>query len=457
MTKASELPRSQTSDTASIDLFRSGAVRRPYLILIGSADNGGAAPDERLYAVEDGLELGRHRPSSRRSVRLLALADRCVSSKHARIARGAKGFEVVDLDSRNGTFVDGVAVKRQALHDGSLLFFGGHAVVFRLLTDDLVAAIDEESRAPLGPVPTASPAMASALQKLRRLAPTSEPIFLTGETGTGKEVYARAIHRTSGRRGKFVALNCSAIPIELVESELFGYARGAHSQATQGKRGLIEQAESGTLFLDELGDMPRAAQAKLLRFLQDREVLALGSTDSRRVDTRVIAATAQVDDHGSPVVRKDLLMRLGAQPVLLPPLRDRPEDIGMLAHYLGGPHARRFDNPAFLALCLHDWPGNVRELEKVVREAVLLGGTGLIGLEHLPAPLTGRFLRPADATQPRRRSPRTAPSEVELERLLEEHEGRVADVARLLDRNWSVVWRWMKRYQLDPDRFRKHP
>ena len=458
METVTRLFRSNSSDTVDAELFRPAPRTRGYLLLLGSAASGGHPSRERLHLIADVLEVGRRRPRSGRSVRILVLDDPCVSAAHARLCQTARGFEVVDLDSRNGTFVDGIAVKRQRLSDGALLFFGGYAAVFRYLSADTAAAIQLDLREPFGPVPTASPVMATALRKLRRLAPTTESLLLTGETGTGKEVYARAIHRASGRRGKFVGLNCAAIPVELVESELFGYARGAHSQASQAKRGLIEQAQGGTLFLDEIGDMPRGAQAKLLRFLQEREVLPLGGAQARPVDVRVLAATAHVDGQADrPAVRKDLVMRLGTQPVVLPPLRARPEDIGALARHFLGPREVALDNSAFLAVCLHDWPGNVRELEKVVREAVALReGNGPIQLEHLPPALAGRLRPPARQPPPHgRRQRRIAPGRQELERLLERHEGRVADVARQLDRRWGVVWRWMKRHGFEPGQFRK--
>jgi transcriptional regulator with PAS, ATPase and Fis domain len=239
--------------------------------------------------------------------------------------------------------------------------------------------------------------------------------------------------------------------MELVESELFGYARGAHSQASHAKRGLIEEAEGGTLFLDEIGDMPRGAQAKLLRFLQEREVVPLGSATSRRVDVRVVAATAECPDAADrPQMRRDLLMRVGTRPIVLPPLRDRPEDIGVLANYFLAGTSVAFDNRAFLSLCLHDWPGNVRELQKVVREALIFSeGRGPLRLEHLPGALAARFTAPAKAQTPVRRPRRTGPSREELQTLLERHGGSVADVARNLDRRWGVVWRWMKRYGLE--------
>jgi len=457
MVSGSGFEGSKTSETFEAELEPAATAVRPHLLLLGSATRGACPPEARLQPFEDGLEVGRGRSKARSSARLLALDDGCVSSHHARIERTAQGFFVIDLGSRNGTLVDGRAVQRHRLRDGALLFFGGYAAVFRLLTAEAVVAIEEDLRDPLGPVATSSPAMALAIRKLRRLAPTPDSILLNGETGTGKEVYARAIHRASGRRGKFVALNCAAIPTELVESELFGYARGAHSQASQAKRGLIEQAEGGTLFLDELGDMSRAAQAKLLRFLQEREVTPLGGSQARLVDVRVVAATAQLEgDDPQPALRRDLLMRLGTQPIVLPPLRERPEDLGALAaHFLGA--RGTFDNRAFLAVSLYEWPGNVRELEKVLRDAALFrDGEGPIQLQHLPAAVTARLGAPPASQVPgQRRSPRAAPEKQQLIALLQEHQGSVADVARQLDRRWSVVWRWIKRHQLDPESYRR--
>jgi transcriptional regulator with PAS, ATPase and Fis domain len=447
---------SRTSETSEADLEPSAVTGRPYLLLAGSAAGGLCPAEARLQALDAPLEIGRGRTKARASAGTLALDDRCVSTRHARVEKTIQGFFVTDLGSRNGTLVDGRAVERQRLRDGALLFFGGYAAVFRYLTPEAVAAIEEDMREPFGPVATASPAMALAIRKLRRLAPTADSLLLSGETGTGKEVYARAVHRASARRGKFVALNCAAIPTELVESELFGYARGAHSQAAQSKRGLIEQAEKGTLFLDEIGDMPRAAQAKLLRFLQERELIPLGGSEARPVDVRVVAATAELEDGAQPVLRRDLLMRLGTQPIVLPPLRERPEDMAALAsHFLGAPGG--FENRAFLALCLHDWPGNVRELEKVLRDAVLFrDGGGPLRLQHLPEGVGARLATPPPSASPgQRRAPRAAPDRAELVGLLERHHGNVADVARQLDRKWSVVWRWIKRHQLDPETYRR--
>jgi len=448
MATKTEPGRSRTSETAEEERSQPPRAHAAYLVLLGSAAKGGRPEGDRLLPIGPGLEIGRGRPHSQPG--RVVIDDRWVSSTHARVLPAAGGFQVLDLKSRNGTLVDGVTVTRQRLRDGSVLHVGGWAAVFRFLSADAVAAIRADLAQPFGPLPTASASLADINRRLRRLAPTQTTVLLTGETGTGKEVYARAIHRASGRRGKFVGLNCAAIPNELVESELFGYARGAHSQAAQARRGLVEEADGGTLFLDEIGEMARPAQAKLLRFLQEREVLPLGSSQARPVDVRVIAATSALDvAREGQVLRKDLLMRLGSQPIVLPPLRDRREDIGVLAHHFLQSREVAFDNSVFLALCMYGWPGNVRELETVVREAaILFDGEGQIGLEHLPRDLAARLRTSGPG---RRRSPRPAPSRDELKRLLDEHHGRIADVARLLDCRWSVVWRWVKRYGLDAD------
>src|SRR6185369_15152520 len=248
-----------------------------------------------------------------------------------------------------------------------LVFIGNHVGVFRMVSAIELDAIKAELVSPLGPVATASPTLAVACDRLRRLAVSAGEVLLVGETGVGKEVYARAVHAASGRRGRFMAINCGAIPRELVESELFGYRQGAHSTAHTAKAGLIEEAEGGTLFLDEIGEMNPDAQIKLLRFLQDRELTPLGSTRPRKIDLRVIAATNRNVPAGqSPDgLRDDIMARLGAAPIHLPPLGSRIEDLGALtAHFLRASPGVRFEQPAFRALALYGWPLNVRELEK---------------------------------------------------------------------------------------------
>jgi two-component system response regulator AtoC len=219
--------------------------------------------------------------------------------------------------------------------------------------------------------------------------------LLTGETGTGKEVLARAIHAQSGRRNEaFVAVNCGAIPETLLESELFGHAKGAFTGADRARRGLFSAADGGTLFLDEIGELPGALQVKLLRVLQDEEVRPIGESKSRKVDVRVLAATARdIDGEVSAGrFREDLYYRLNVLRVRVPPLRDRREDIPLLVdHFLGhfrdslGKPVRTIADDALERLTCYRWPGNVRELENVIERALILATSDRITLRELPA------------------------------------------------------------------------
>ena len=310
-----------------------------------------------------------------------------------------------------------------------------------------------------------SPSVARLCHRLRLLARSDVDLLLGGESGVGKEVFAEAIHKESGRQGPLVAINCAALPDTLLESELFGFTRGAHSMAEQGKVGLIERAEGGTLFLDEIGEMSSGAQAKLLRFLQDRMLLALGSTRARRLDVRVVAATrrsiAETDDASG--IRFDLAARLGPEPLVIPSLRARPEDIGMLARYHLRDRPRTFDIRAYRGLFLNRWQGNVRELEKTLRLACVLSeGRQQIDPEHLslaPAVESVGPGTPGRIATDTREIPAglgpLRPTSDHLATLLDRHQGNVADVARELGRQRTLVWRWLRKFGLDPARFRR--
>lgn len=503
------------------------------LVMQGSAGQPAHPPARRLVRVRGGLDIGRTSssasPSSAPSASLappgaepdaastgrahaselsaapaelatLLLADPLVSANHARLARvpgagmaaGSASasasttgvtYLLSDLGSKNGTFVDGVRIDAPVrLRDGAVVFLGDHVAVFRLVSPRALDAVEVELTSPLGPVGTSSPALALACDRLRRLAPTDGELMLLGETGVGKEVYARAVHRQSGRRGRFVAINCGAIPGDLVESELFGFRAGAHSTAHAAKPGLIEEAEGGTLFLDEIGEMAPDAQIKLLRFLQDRELTPLGSTRARKVDVRVIAATNRTGESSgkSPGgLREDILGRLGVSPIHLPPLRERLEDLGALAaHFLRRvpAPARTFEQAAFRALALHAWPLNVRELEKsLATAAVLTGGERPIALRDLPPGLGAAVAALGSATRAPPGAPETrsststlspsasasapaatpTPTAAQIEELLGRHQGNVAEVARALGKQRAAVWRWMKKWGIGVERFRR--
>ena len=227
---------------------------------------------------------------------------------------------------------------------------------------------------------------------VRRVAPTEANVLITGESGTGKELIAQAIHRSSERHaGPFVAVNCAAIPADLLESELFGHVKGAFTGAIKDRKGKFEQANGGTLFLDEVGDMPLDLQPKLLRALQEREIEPVGEGIPRKVDVRVVAATNQDLEAAiaEGIFREDLFYRLSVIPVELPPLRARREDIPLLArHFLekyAGHVAITISEGVLKRLCDYDWPGNVRELENTMERLTILRRSDTLDGEDLPA------------------------------------------------------------------------
>jgi formate hydrogenlyase transcriptional activator len=253
-----------------------------------------------------------------------------------------------------------------------------------------------------------SPALESVLEQVERVAPTDSTVLIQGETGTGKELIAHAIHSLSSRCGRtFVRLNCAAIPLDLLESELFGHERGAFTGAIAQKIGRFELADKGTLFLDEVGDIPLALQPKLLRVLQEQEFERLGSARTHQVDVRLVAATnrnlMEMAKRGE--FRSDLYYRLNVFPVLVPPLRERREDIpALVAHFVeiyGRRMSRQIDHvppTTMSALTSYQWPGNIRELQNLIERAVILSNDGVL---PNPLPATGTLAittHPAEMT-----------------------------------------------------------
>ena len=238
-----------------------------------------------------------------------------------------------------------------------------------------------------------SPALESVFVEVERVAPTDSTVLVLGETGTGKELIARAIHNLSPRCGRpFVKLNCAAIPFDLLESELFGHEKGAFTGAIAQKVGRFEIADTGTLFLDEIGDLPLPMQPKLLRVLQEQEFERLGSSRTHRINVRLVAATHRDLAHmvARNEFRSDLYYRLNVFPVLIPPLRERRDDIRQLVlHFVGvfsrrmGKHIEQIPEATMDAFSIYDWPGNVRELQNLVERAVIRSDAGV-----LPNPLS---------------------------------------------------------------------
>lgn len=239
-----------------------------------------------------------------------------------------------------------------------------------------------------------SAAIASLLGEVKKIADSRSNVFILGETGTGKELFARAIHHSSSRRDKpFVPINCSAIPESLLESELFGYVRGAFTGAISIRRGLFEEADGGTVFLDEIGELSQSMQAKLLRVIDDHEIRPLGGSQSRKVDIRLVTATnADIKKAvKNGVFREDLYYRINVVTMKLPPLRERKEDITVLTgHFLEkysteiGKPVKFIDDAALKLLMEYQWPGNVRELQNIIERAVLITDSNTIFPEHIP-------------------------------------------------------------------------
>ncbi|OYX28689.1 MAG: two-component system response regulator GlrR [Hydrogenophilales bacterium 32-62-9] len=307
---------------------------------------------------------------------------------------------------------------------------------------------------------TASPAMETLLAEAQLAAQSEAALLIQGESGTGKELLARAIHRASPRRAKpFVAINCGAIPAELLESELFGHMKGAFTGAARDHPGLFLSAQGGTVFLDEIGDMPAPLQVKLLRVLQEGEVRPVGATETRAVDVRILSATHRNLEEAivSGEFREDLYYRLNVVNLLLPPLRERREDIPLLARHflteLTEKYRRRihgFAPEALEMLVAADWPGNIRQLRNVLEQCCALCTTSTI-----PASLVARALRdkPADI-QPLAEA-RAAFERDYLITLLKLTRGQVSEVARLAGRNRTEVYRLLERHGLTPALFKE--
>jgi DNA-binding NtrC family response regulator len=411
--------------------------------------------------------IGRGAPRAiRRDGQLVevTLDDRAMSRRHVLLRRLPAAWELEDLGSKNGTLVNGARCTRRTLDDGDVIEAGSTILLFREdgvggrstveACRDRDLAHDRESGAPVV-ARTLALDLERQLSNLVSIAASPVAVMLRGETGTGKELIARAVHELSGRQGAFVAINCGALPRTLIESELFGYRRGSFSEAREDRDGLVRAAHAGTLFLDEIAELPPESQVALLRVLQDGEVRPVGARDIQTVDLRVVAATNQDMERKIALgtFRQDLYARLGGFKLALPPLRDRREDVGtVLAAILArlGSDAARvtLHRQAARALFAYPFPLNIRELELAVRAAVVLAQGRQIGLEHLPdeirdhrAPATERH---ADDSILRER----------LHEVLRQTRGNVSAAARALEKGPTQIRRWCQRFAIDPASFR---
>ena len=341
-----------------------------------------------------------------------------------------------------------------------LLVHVERGIEFRRLRQDNEVLREEVQREwTMGDLIGRSPGMQRVFDMVNRLSHTNANVLITGESGTGKEMVARALH-TSGARSKkpFIAINCSAIPENLLESELFGHAKGSFTGAIQAKRGLFEEANGGTLFLDEIGDMNVLLQAKLLRVIQEKKVRPVGSNESKDIDVRVIAAThknlRQAIQQGQ--FREDLYYRLAVIPVVIPPLRERPEDIPLLANYFmkkycaaNGIQLKKITPEAMHKLSHMRWEGNVRELENLIERIVILTQTDLIKGHDIPT------TDPGDVDSFFNQAIRDLPTIEKLEKkyiayVLEKTNGKKERASQILGINRRTLYRKEREYGFVP-------
>jgi len=484
MAEMSGHSKESTTSTLSHMVIRqsAGRTRRAaHLFLVLQADQPLVASGR--YCLEDvqGLLLGRSpegiAPRFERTTGQefkLAVPDRWMSSSHAVLFRALGEWILEDTKSKNGTLVNGIRRERAVLTDGDLIELGHTFFIFRqaIETEENSASLEAgEVRSAAPGLATLVPSLATEFRNLQSIAPSSVSVVVYGETGTGKELVAQAIHQLSHRTGTFVAVNCAALTKTLVESELFGYRKGAFSGAAEDRIGLIRSADRGTLFLDEIGDLPGSAQAVFLRVLQEGEVLPVGGTQPIKVDLRVLAATHQnlPELIEADQFRADLLARISGLTLTLPPLRERREDLGLIAGMLLRRHlAKRsesihFSSDAARAMLLYRWPHNIRELEKCLTAAVVLARGGPVELIHFPRPIQAALEEPkskdasadADAGELESQLPEADQRRRdEILGLLREHAGNVTAVARVLGKARFQVQRWLRRYRIDPTSFR---
>ena len=382
-----------------------------------------------------------------------------VSRRHAALRKvgSSAGTTLTDLGSRNGVRVNGRPIATSALVAGDVVRLGGWVGV-------VTAAAGEVEE--IAPGLWGGAAMRAAVTPLRGVAASDLPVVLEGETGTGKEVAAGALHRWSGRGGPLVAVNCAALPEALAEGELFGYRRGAFTGADRASPGFFRAADGGTLLLDEISDLPLALQAKLLRVLEQREVQALGEARPLPIDVRVVVAGQQslLESVRAGRFRADLLARLDGLTVRLPPLRQRREDVlplfSRLLEDLGRGRVPAFESDFAERLCVHDWPFNVRELVLLVRRIVALHGTETtLRAHHLPDRMgqesTGS--RAANAPGPASHGAATSTEPVQLPALLvalRASGGNVARAAAILGISRQRAYRLMEAQAVDLDSIR---
>jgi transcriptional regulator with GAF, ATPase, and Fis domain len=320
----------------------------------------------------------------------LVLTDDTVSRYHCKIVQEETGYVLYDLGSTNGTFINKVRVREAYLKPGCTVGLG--QTELKWSADEEEVEIVPSRKDHCGDLVGKSAKMREMYSIIEKIAPTNTTVVIEGETGTGKEVVAQTIHKLSLRSGgPLMVFDCGAVPENLIESELFGHEKGSFTGAIMTRQGLFEMGDGGTVFLDELGELPLDLQPKLLRALEQREIRRVGANRSLKVDVRIIAATNRnlEDEVRAGRFRQDLFYRLSVVRIILPPLRERQDDIQLLARHFLRHHARlkSFSKEALDVLLAYRWPGNVRELLNTIERAVSFADGEMIEVRDLPDPI----------------------------------------------------------------------
>jgi DNA-binding NtrC family response regulator len=441
-----------------------GTFVAPYLVRLNLADQP-SVPSTRMSIAEvERVLIGRgeafahHRDHDADGAALhIHVPDSWMSSKHAELHKGEdEQWQLRDCASKNGSYLNASRCEQSPLRDGDLIHTGNTTFLFRCQVERShldpadVDAADLQARATA--VQTLSLPLAHTLKDLAQVAPSNVSVILGGETGTGKEVTARYVHQASRRSGAFVAVNCGALPANLVESELFGHRKGAFSGAQSDRVGLVQASDGGTLFLDEVAELPLEAQVKLLRVLQEREIVPVGATRPIPVDLRVVAAThADLEalvEAGN--FRSDLYARLAGVCFRLPALRERREDLGILVSLLlrraAPERSFTFEREALWAMALYAWPRNIRELEQALSAAVAWAEDGVIRLRNLPPTVAAALGADSESDEDQLCA--------QLKQALRAHQGNVSATARELGKARVQIRRWCKRFGINPADYR---
>jgi two-component system, NtrC family, response regulator GlrR len=418
--------------------------RRIYRLTVGRG-KGAVVRD----SIDDSITLGSHEGNG------LVIADPTVSRFHARIELDLNGYLLSDLDSTNGTFVGDMMIRAAFLPLKARIRLGEVSVLFEVQRQEAALGLSQAER--FGALLGRSTVMRRLFEQLEQMAAADSTVLIEGETGSGKDLVANEIHRHSPRsQGPFVVVDCGALPESLIEEELFGHERGAFTGASSARGGAFEEAHGGTLFLDEVAELSPAVQSKLLRALEARTVKRIGSSEWRRVDVRVIAATNQdlARRCNQRLFREDLYFRLAVLKVRVPPLRERPEDLALLVNAVldeeGATDRMMLDERLLEALRARHWAGNVRELRNVVQRAVVLGPSALVDERD-----DGNA---AGVEEPYKVAKAHAVQEFErtyLLGLLERAGGNVAKAARVAQVDPAWIFRLIKRYAINVSALRR--